>query len=60
MLNFPYRRMSYMPELIGMIRSGQLNPKLFYSHVLPPEHIDDCVNMIRGKQALKVIISFDL
>lgn len=60
MLNFPYRRMSYMPELIGMIRSGQLNPKLFYSHVLPPEHIDDCVNMIRSKQALKVIISFDL
>lgn len=60
MLNFPYLRMTYMDELIGMIHNGILNPRLFYSHVLPAEQISDCVELIRSKRALKVVISFDL
>lgn len=60
MLNFPHSRMAYMDELIEMIHNGVLTPKLFYSHILPAEQIDSCVELIRNKHALKVVISFDL
>lgn len=59
MLNFPYRRMDYIDELVGLIRSGKLALSDFYSHVLPAERIDECMSMIRDKRALKVVISFD-
>lgn len=59
MLNFPYQRMNYMGELVDLIHQGKIVPKHFYSHVLPAERINDCVRMIREKEALKVVISFD-
>lgn len=60
MLNFPYERMRYIAPLVEMIRSGTIRPKDYYSHVLAPEHIDECVRLIASKEALKVVISFDL
>ena len=59
MLNFPYQRMNYMPELVRLIHEGKIVPRKFYSHVLPAEQIEDCVKLIQEKKALKVVLSFD-
>ncbi len=59
MLNLPYRRMDYMDELVKLIREEKIVPKHYYSHVLPAEKISECVQLIRNKDALKVVLSFD-
>lgn len=59
MLNFPYGEYAIMDETIALIESGQVNPKDFYSHVLPYEKIEEAVELVRSKQALKVILDFD-
>jgi threonine dehydrogenase-like Zn-dependent dehydrogenase len=59
MLNFPYRRLFYIDELTALIREGKLVPRHFYSHVLPAEEIDECIRLIRTKEALKVVLRFD-
>ena len=59
MLNFPYQRMEYMDELVELIRTGKIDPKAYYSHVLPIEKISECVRLIGNKEALKIVLSFD-
>lgn len=59
MLNFPYQRMEYMDELVELIHTGKINPKAYYSHVLPIEKISECVRLIGNKEALKIVLSFD-
>lgn len=59
MLNLPYRRMDYMDELIRLIRQGKIVPGHYYSHVLPAEKISECMELIRSKEALKVVLSFE-
>lgn len=57
MLNFPHGEYAVVPEVVRYIQSGQIDPKDFYSHVLPMERIDEAMELIRSKQALKVILT---
>lgn len=60
MLNFPYGEYTVVPEIVRHIQEGRIDPKNFYSHVLPMDRIDDVMELIRSKQALKVILDIDL
>ncbi|WP_283674756.1 zinc-dependent alcohol dehydrogenase [Butyricicoccus sp. Marseille-Q5471] len=59
MLNFPYGEYRIMDDTIAMIESGKVNPKDFYSHVLPYDQLEEAFQLVREKKALKVILTFD-
>lgn len=59
MLNFPYGEYAIMEETIALIKSGRVNPKDFYSHVLPASRLEEALGLVRRKEALKVILTFD-
>ena len=59
MLNFPYGQYTITDENVKLIQSGFINPKDFYSHVRKPEDIAEVLELVKSKQALKVIIDFD-
>ncbi len=59
MLNFPYGEYKIMDETIALIEAGKVNPKDFYSHVLPYTQIHEAMELVRTKKALKVILDFD-
>ena len=59
MLNFPYGQYEITAENIELIRSGFINPKDFYSHVRRPDQIDEVLELVKTKQALKVVLDFD-
>lgn len=59
MLNFPYGEYAIMNETIALIENGKVNPKDFYSHVLPYEQIDQVLQLVREKKALKVILTIN-
>lgn len=59
MLNFPYGEYAIMDETISLIESGKVNPKDFYSHVLPYTQIHEAMRLVQSKEALKVILNFD-
>ena len=56
MLNFPYYERHCLDENLEYIEKGLINPKDYYSHVLPIHEIDDAVRLVREKKALKVIL----
>jgi len=58
-LNYPVGEYDIMPETIALIESGKVNPKDFYSHVLPYEKIDEAVELTYSKQAFKVVLTID-
>lgn len=55
-LNWPYREHATHDEIVDMVHRGVLNPKDFYSHVLSLEEAPKGVELIRSRQAYKVII----
>ena len=55
----PYQRFSVVDEVVDLIRKGILNPKDFYSHVVPFEDIHKAMELVRTKQSLKVILKID-
>ncbi len=55
----PYNRFSYMPKTVDMVLSGKLNPKDFYSHVMPMEDIHKAMELVKAKKCLKVILTID-
>jgi len=57
MLNFPYGEYDVMDETIALIESGKVNPKDFYSHVIPYEQIEEALQLVKDKKALKVILT---
>lgn len=59
MLNQPYGEYAIMDETIEMIVNGDVRPGDFYSHVVHFENIDYALDLIRGRKALKVVLSFD-
>ncbi len=59
MLNFPVGEYAIMDETIELIRKGTVNPKDFYSHVLPYEEIGRAAELVRNREALKVVLSFE-
>lgn len=58
MLNFPYGEYDVMPETAALMVSGKVNPKDFYSHVLPFTEIEQCMELVQSKKALKVVLTF--
>lgn len=58
MLNFPYHSFAALDSLQDMIRRGDVNPKDFISHVMPVEDVQKGIDMIRARQAFKVILTF--
>lgn len=59
-LNWPYREHATHDEVVDMVLRGVLCPKDFYSHVLPIEEAPQGVEMIRSRQAYKVIFDMTL
>ena len=54
-----FRFSTLLDETIALIEAWKVNPKDFYSHVLPYEKIEEAVQLTLSKQALKVILDFD-
>ncbi len=55
MLNFPYGAGEVHDEVVAMIRDDKLDPKPFYSHVLPLTEAEKAVELIENREAFKVI-----
>ena len=60
MLNWPYGEYDILPETIKMIQAGTVNPKDFYSHVLPFTEVHEAERLVRSREALKCILNFDI
>lgn len=59
MLNFPYGEYDIMTDTIQMIQEKKITPKNFYSHVVYYEDIDKVLELVKSKEAFKVILTFD-
>jgi len=59
LMMLPAHRNQYMGLLCDLVRSGKLRLKDFYSHVLPVEEIDECIRLVKTKESLKVVLTFD-
>ena len=59
LLNLPQGEYAVMEENIRMIEEGRIDPRQFYSHVLPLEEIETCLELVRRKEALKVILTME-
>lgn len=55
-LPWPYREHRVHDEVVALIEAGRLNPKDYYSHVLPMDQIQEAVELIRTRKAHKVIM----
>lgn len=58
-LNYPYGEYAIMDENIRLIQSGKLDPKDFYSHVMPLEQINEAIELVKSRQAMKVVLEID-
>ena len=56
MLNFPYQEYNVLDENIGYIQQGLIDPKDFYSHVMPMEDVEQALQLVLSKQTIKVIL----
>ena len=56
MLNFPYHEYYCLEENLDYIRRGLINPKDFYSHVLPMDEVQKAYELVMNKQTTKVIL----
>ena len=57
MLNFPFGEYDVMEENIRLIREKKIRPEDFYSHIVPMEEIGRAMELVKTKQALKVILN---
>lgn len=57
MLNFPYEEYAVLQENISYIQRGLVDLKNYYSHVLPLEEVHQAMELVRTKQAIKVILT---
>ncbi len=60
MHNFTYKRFDSLTPVLELIKAGRLNPKDYYSHVLTIGDIHEAMRLVKSKEALKVILSFDM
>jgi L-iditol 2-dehydrogenase len=56
MLNWPYREHATHEEIVGLILKGAIRPKDYYSHVMPMNEAPQAVQMIKTRQAFKVVL----
>lgn len=59
MYNYPYRRFDSLEAVLQLIKEGKIDPKNFYSHVLPLREIHRAAELVKNKEALKVILTID-
>ena len=59
MLNWPYHEHRQHEEILELIREGKVDPKEFYSHVLPIDEAEKGVEMIKKREAYKVIFTME-
>lgn len=60
MLNFPYGQYDITNENIELMRKGIINPEDFYSHVRGLSDIDEVVELVASKKAVKVILDLSM
>ena len=58
-LNWPYHEFRQHDEMLDMIEKGVVDPKWFYSHVMPIDEAQKGVDMIRNREAYKVIFTME-
>ena len=58
-LNWPYHEHREHEAILELIKAGKLNPKDFYSHVLPMEDCQKGADLIEKREAYKVIFTMD-
>ena len=56
MLNFPFKEYDVLDENLEYIKQGLINPKDYYSHVLPMDQVDEALRLVYAKQTIKVIL----
>ena len=56
-LNWPYHEHREHDAVVKMVQDGVVDPKWFYSHVMPVEEAQKAVEMIRNREAYKVIFT---
>lgn len=59
MHNFTYNRFGSLDAVLELIEKGLLDPKDFYSHVMPMEEIHKAKELVKNKQTLKVVLTID-
>ncbi len=57
MLNWPYQEHATHGEIVGLILNGTIKPKDYYSHVMAMEEAPRAVEMVRARQACKVVLA---
>lgn len=55
----PYKRFAVADEVVALVEQGVLNPKDFYSHVLPYQDVEKAMELVSNRQCLKVVLSFE-
>lgn len=59
MLNWPYHEFRQHDEMLELIAQGKVDPKEFYSHILPIEQVRMGVEMVQKREAYKVIFKME-
>jgi L-iditol 2-dehydrogenase len=57
MLNWPYREHATHEEIVGLILQGKVKPRDYYSHVMPIDEAPRAVEMIKTREAFKVVLA---
>ena len=57
MLNWPYREHASHDEVISLILKGDINPKDYYSDVIPIAEAPRAVEMVKARTAFKVVLA---
>jgi len=55
-LNFPYGKYETLNEVLGYISAGKINPKDYYSDVMPLEEVGLAMKLVLAKKVRKVIL----
>jgi len=56
MLTFPMGEHDCHDAVVELIREGTVNPKDYYSHVVPIDRVDEAPALVRSREAFKVVI----
>ena len=54
---YPYREQRTHGDVMALVASGKLDPKDYYSHILPIDDAAKAVDMIKSREAYKIILS---
>jgi len=57
MLNFPYNEYDALDENLEYIRQGLVNPKDYYSHIMPMDNVREALSLVNEKKTIKVILT---